>query len=195
MLVCHFGHWSGEVYTKWCNITVILPSLLFLSSFPPSSFLFSLSNKCNLIRLDCPVATSPSEHVALHAPTPLPLPDTDFFGVEVGLIDVQQFYIRVQLSFSSWLLQSGQTAGSIRTTPPHTLPSSPLPVHTDHCLWNWKHFYKSHPCLKLQAPNNRHKYPCVIKKIRSCDIFIPDVFYSGSLSNPTSFYFVHFDLQ
>lgn len=144
------------------------------------------------------MATGPGEHVALYLSTPPTFPDTDFFGVEMGLIDVQQFYIRVQPSFSSWLLQSCHTAGSIRANPPLP-PPSPCILIT---VCETENTFSNHtPCLKLQAPNNSHKY-CIhlelyeIMKIHSRNIFIPyKIFYSGSLSNPTSFYFVHFDPQ
>lgn len=79
-------HGPKEVYTEWCNISYrpFLP--LSLPPAIPSSLFFSfLSPQCNLIRLDCPLATSPSGHVALY---PLPTPRspflyTDSSGVEV----------------------------------------------------------------------------------------------------------------
>lgn len=60
-------------YTEWCNISYhsLLPGL----SLPPTfHHYFSLSPCCNLIGLDCPLATSPSSHVALCPPTQPPPP-------------------------------------------------------------------------------------------------------------------------
>lgn len=77
--------WHGpeEVYTEWCNISSpsLPPSLIIL-------FLFFLSPWCSLIRLDCPLATSPGGHVALCPPPPTPpcrppSPYTDSLGVKV----------------------------------------------------------------------------------------------------------------
>lgn len=81
-------HGPEEVYTVWCNISYcpfLPPSLL--PSIPPSlphhSFSLFPSPQCNLIRLDCPLATSPSGHVALYPPPLRPFPYTDSSGVEV----------------------------------------------------------------------------------------------------------------
>lgn len=67
-------HGPEEVYTEWCNIS----HCPFLPLSPPPSlphhyFSLFLSPQCNLIRLDCPLATSPSGHVALY-PLPSSLP-------------------------------------------------------------------------------------------------------------------------
>lgn len=94
-------------------------------SLPHHYFSLFRSPQCNLIRLDCPLATSPSGHVALH-PLPTPLlpspPLYRFLWSGSGLIDVQQPYITAQPSLSSWWLQSCHTARSIRVIPA---------VHTD----------------------------------------------------------------
>lgn len=112
-------HGPEEVYTEWCNISYrpfLPPSLP--PSFPHHYFSLFLSPQCNLIRLDCPLATSPSGHVALYPlPTPPPSPLYRFLWSGSGLIDVQQPYITVQPSLSSWWLQSCHTARSIRVTP------------------------------------------------------------------------------
>lgn len=154
------------VLRRYTQNDVIFPTALFLRlSLPPAVprhyFSLFLSPQCNLIRLDCPLATSPNGHVALYPlpnPLPLPLPLYLFLRSGNGLIDVQQPYITVQPSLSGWWLQSCHTARSIRVTPA---------VHTDHCLRNWKHISKlqNGPCLKKHGLDNASNYSSVITEI------------------------------
>lgn len=135
-------HGPEDIYTIWCNISY-RPFLPLSLSLPHHSFSpFFPSPQWNLIRLDCPLVTSPSVHVVLYPlPNPLLLPQYRFLQSGSGLIDVQQPYITVQPSLSSWWLQSCRTTRSIRVTPA---------VHTDHCLRNWKHIYKLQNNLHLK---------------------------------------------
>lgn len=99
----------------------------------------SLLSPPNAISLDW-IAPWPRAQVAMWrcilSPPPVPLPSYWFHRSGSGLIDVQQPYITVQPSLSSWWLQSYRTARSIRVTPA---------VHTDHRLRKWKHTWNHRP--------------------------------------------------
>jgi len=81
------------VLRRYTQYDVIFPTALSsiplsplhpsLPTLPHHSFSLFLSPQCNLIRLDCPLATSPSGHVALYPPPLRPFPYTDSSGVEV----------------------------------------------------------------------------------------------------------------
>lgn len=94
-------YWTvAMVLRRYTQNDVIFPTTLFSlchSLLPLLHHYFSvfLSPQCNLIRLDCPLATNPCGHMALcPLSTPLsPSPLDWFLGSWSGLIDLQQPYI------------------------------------------------------------------------------------------------------
>lgn len=163
-------------YTEWCNIShhSLLPGL----SLPPTfHHYFSLSPWCNLIRLDCPLATSPSSHVALCPPTPPP-----------------PFFIPMEVV---WLMSSNPISLCSRPSPAGGFSHAVQPDQSEWLLLctlitvsNIKNSQKleNRPCFK--AALGKGCTGVLELQINTNS----EVFFPNSLANKTSFYFLRCDL-
>lgn len=117
--------WTTRTHTD-----VIFPTAPSHHSFSPF-----LSPQCTLIRLDCPLVTSPSGHVALLRP-PCPLPPGPTLREWKWPDWCPATLYRSTAPLSSWWLQSCHTAWSIRGS-----PAVLTDQHHSLCLRAGYHYY------------------------------------------------------